>query len=106
QDRFVDETALLSGVSYPILVLYPTPDGALWIGFEGGGLGRLKNGNLTRLGSEQGLSDDSIAQIVADDRDYFWFGGVHGIFKVRRSELEDVMEQRAGHVRCVRYGRN
>jgi len=90
----------------PILYLYPTTDGSLWIGYEGKGLGRLKDGVFSRISSEQGLSDDYISQIV-DDRDgWLWLGGERGIFKVRRTELEMAMNGKIAHVHCINYGKN
>lgn len=89
-----------------ILCLYPTPDGALWIGFEGGGLGRLQDGRLTRIGSEQGLLDDYISQIVDDGQGWFWFGGEHGIFKISQAELESVLDGKASHAHSIAYGQN
>jgi len=45
-----------------IRCLYPTPDGALWIGYAGAGIGRLKNGHYTEINSSQGLFDDYVSQ--------------------------------------------
>jgi signal transduction histidine kinase/ligand-binding sensor domain-containing protein len=90
----------------PILYLYPTTDGALWIGYEGGGLGRLKDGIFSRINSEQGLSDDYISQIADDGDGWLWFGGERGIFKVRRTELEMAMDGKIAHVHCINYGKN
>jgi signal transduction histidine kinase/ligand-binding sensor domain-containing protein len=90
----------------PIQCFYPTSDGALWIGYEGGGLGRLKDGHFSQIGSAQGLFDDYISQIVADDQGWFWFGGEHGIFKVRRAELESALDGTINHVHSISYGQN
>ena len=90
----------------PILYLYPTTDSALWIGYEGGGLGRLKDGVFSHIGSEQGLSDDYISQIVDDGDGWLWLGGERGIFKVRRAELEMAMDGKISHVHCINYGKN
>jgi len=91
----------------PVLCLYATADGALWIGYEGWGLGRLKDGKFSRIGTEQGLGDDYISQIIADDQNYFWFGSERGIFKIRRDELDVAMDRGAPtRVRSVPFGRN
>lgn len=90
-----------------ILCLYPTPDGTLWIGYDGAGLGRLKNGIFTRIGTEQGLFDDRLAQMIADEQGWFWFGSGRGIFKVRRDELESAMDRGGiAGLSYVRYGQN
>jgi signal transduction histidine kinase/ligand-binding sensor domain-containing protein len=103
-DRLVDETARMTGEPQPIRYLYGTPDGSLWIGFAGWGVGRIKDGKYHSITARQGLHDDFISQIVADGRDWLWFGGDRGIFKVRQSELDDVCEGRADKVRSVQYG--
>jgi signal transduction histidine kinase len=105
-DRLVNETPLTGLSDQPILCLYPNADGALWIGYEGTGLGHLKQGRFARLGSGQGLFDDYISQIISDDQGWFWFGSERGIFKVRRDQLEAVANGREEHVRFINYGRN
>lgn len=89
-----------------ILCLYPTPDGALWIGYGGGGLGCLRNGRFARMNAEQGLADNYISQMLTDDKGWFWFGGERGIFKARIDDLESVLNGRAERVRSITYGRN
>jgi signal transduction histidine kinase/ligand-binding sensor domain-containing protein len=106
-DQLVDETLHTSGSKYPaIRCLYATSDGALWIGYGGWGLGRLKGGRFAHLGAEHGLSDGRISQIVTDDFGWFWFGSDHGIFNVRQQDLVSAMEGRIANVVPISYGRN
>ncbi|HSY17394.1 MAG TPA: two-component regulator propeller domain-containing protein [Candidatus Acidoferrales bacterium] len=106
-DHQVDETLHTMGAEHPaIRCLYATPDGSLWIGYGGWGLGRLKDGHFTRIGVEQGLWDGHISQIVADNLGWFWFGSDHGIFKIQRQDLEEAMAGRMANVVPVSYGRN
>jgi ligand-binding sensor domain-containing protein/signal transduction histidine kinase len=106
-DVVTDETtARKAGDPMSIRCLYTTPDGSLWIGYAGSGLGRLKNGHFTRITTEQGLYDDYVSQIIADDRGWLWFGADHGIFKIRQRELEAVSEGKAARVRSTHYGRD
>jgi ligand-binding sensor domain-containing protein len=91
-DRLVDETVRMMGEPQSIRYLYGTPDGSLWIGFAGWGVGRVKDGKYHSITARQGLHDDFISQIVADGRGWLWFGGDRGIFKVRQSVLDDVCE--------------
>jgi signal transduction histidine kinase/ligand-binding sensor domain-containing protein len=105
-ERLVNEDALTPAMSRSILCLHASPDGALWIGYEGAGLGRLKEGHFSRLGTERGLFDDYISQIASDDEGWFWFGGERGLFKVRREELESIMGGGAARARSIAYGQN
>jgi signal transduction histidine kinase/ligand-binding sensor domain-containing protein len=86
--------------------LHATPDGSVWIGYAGWGVGRLKDGRYQRIDLVAGLHDNYISQIVADHRGWLWFGGNRGIFQVRQSELADVAEGRAARVRSIAYGRS
>ena len=48
-----------------ILCLYEDAYGALWIGTDGGGLACYHSGHFTALGSEEGLSSDTVLCLVA-----------------------------------------
>jgi signal transduction histidine kinase/ligand-binding sensor domain-containing protein len=105
-DQMVDESASPAFPRHYILCLYPSADGALWIGYAGAGLARYQDGGFARIGTAQGLSDNRISQIISDGRGWFWFGSGHGIFKIRQTELEDVMNGTATALRPIPYGRN
>jgi signal transduction histidine kinase/ligand-binding sensor domain-containing protein len=102
--RLLDETSLTSAPLKSIRCLHATPDGSLWIGYAGWGVGRLRNGRFALIGTEQGLFDDYISQIVADGHGWLWFGSDHGIFKVRQRELDDLADGRTSRVRSIHYG--
>lgn len=78
----------------------------MWIGFEGFGLGRLKDGHFAQIGTMRGLDDDIIAQMAGDNAGWLWFGSEHSIFKVRRGELEKALSDPTTRIRSIRYGRN
>jgi ligand-binding sensor domain-containing protein/signal transduction histidine kinase len=82
-----------------------TGDGALWIGYAGIGLGRLKDGQLQRISLTNGLADSYISQIVADERGWLWFGSNRGIFQVRLTELDDFFAGKIDRVRSIVYGK-
>lgn len=104
-DELVDESSLIKFSDRAILCLHPL-DGALLIGFEGAGLGRLQDGQFSQIQTGQGLLDDYISQIAADDEGWLWFGSERGIFKVRRTELEDVMDGHKDSIRSLSYAQN
>lgn len=88
-----------------IRCLYATPDGALWVGYAGWGVGRIRDGRYAEIRSEQGLHDDYISHLVRDNHGWIWFGSNRGIFKLRQAELDDVAEGRASWIRSIPYGR-
>jgi signal transduction histidine kinase/streptogramin lyase len=105
-ETLVDETSRTTDRPKPIRCLYTTPDGSLWIGYAGAGLGRLREGRFARIGTEQGLHDSHVCAITADTEGALWFAGDHGIFQVRQRELDSVAEGRATRVLSVFYGRD
>lgn len=101
----VDWTARMRGGATSIRCLYCTPDGALWIGYAGSGLGRFKEDEYCRLTTRQGLHNDYISQIVADNAGRLWLAGNGGIFQVSLDELSDFADGTIDRVRSVVYGR-
>jgi ligand-binding sensor domain-containing protein/signal transduction histidine kinase len=84
--------------------IYEDPDGNLWIGTYGGGLNRFKNGDFVHYRSETGLFDDVVSRILEDDKGNLWMSGNRGIFRVRRSELNDFAEGRISSINSISYG--
>jgi signal transduction histidine kinase/streptogramin lyase len=103
-EALVDETASTLVVPQTIRCLLTTPDGSLWIGYAGRGVGRLKAGRFNQYRLEQGLADDYISQIVADGRGRLWFAGNRGIFQVQQREFDDLAGGRIKRLRSVVYG--
>ena len=109
--RFNRTNAVMeTGIKEPRLLsirsLHATPDGSLWIGYAGWGVGRLWNGRYARITTQAGLYDDYISQIMSDDRGNLWFTSNHGLFRVSRKELEAVAAGNADRLRSSVYGRS
>ena len=103
-DDLVDETAKSATLS--IRCLHGTANGDLWIGYAGAGVGRLRDGRITRFNTDQGLPNDYVSQILEDDRESLWFGGNQGIFQVRQRDFDDVASGSATRVWPTVYGRS
>jgi signal transduction histidine kinase/ligand-binding sensor domain-containing protein len=103
-DRLVDETERTTGIPQPIRCLSATPDGAVWIGYAGIGVGLLRGKEFTSISASAGLHNDFVSQIIADDHGWMWFAGDRGIFRVRRADLEAVAEGQADRVRSIHHG--
>jgi signal transduction histidine kinase/ligand-binding sensor domain-containing protein len=102
-DQIIDQRTL-AGTNRPVQTLFVTKDNTLLIGYRTGQLGWFKNGRFGSITTKQGLYDDNIAQIVADDRGWLWFGSSRGIFKLRQSELKDFIDGKINQVQPVIYG--
>ncbi len=85
-----------------VLSLYEDADGALWVGTFGGGVSRFKDG-ITTITPQQGLFDNSAFAILEDDNGYLWMSSNRGIFKVRKSDMNDVAAGRATRVQSLGY---
>jgi ligand-binding sensor domain-containing protein/signal transduction histidine kinase len=80
------EFSILDASSLPrlpvssVFCLLAARDQSLWIGSEGGGLLRLKDGQLKHFGQAEGLSDPFIRAMVQDERGAIWVGTDNGLF--------------------------
>ena len=102
-DSVIDETPP-SKRMLSIRCLSATPDGSLWIGYAGWGIGRLKGTNFFRLTTEQGLYDDYVSQIVPDDNGWLWCACNRGVFRLSSEQLNDFAEGRSTRVHSIAYG--
>jgi signal transduction histidine kinase/ligand-binding sensor domain-containing protein len=92
------------GTASSIRCLMAGTDGSIWLGHAGLGVSRIKDGHYARVGTEQGLFDDYVGQMIEDEHGWVWFGSDRGIFKVRQQELEAVLEGRAERVGSILFG--
>lgn len=106
EDQFVDETRKTLEVPHAIRCLLGTADGSLWIGYAGRGVGRLKAGQFTLYHQEQGLPEDYISQLIADQRGRIWCAGNRRIFYVTLTDFDAVTRRETPRVRAVVFGRN
>ena len=70
--EFIPVTNGVPGAELTALV--QQPDGTLWIGSYGGGLGRVKERSGTIFGRAQGLRSDLIRALCLDSKGYLWIG--------------------------------
>lgn len=79
--------------------------GELWIGTEGGGLNRFKNGRFTAYTIRDGLFSNQIGDILEDDAGWLWLSSVKGIFCVRKSDFDLLEDGKIESLRCIAYGK-
>jgi len=84
--------------------IYEDKEGVLWIGTYGGGLIRLKDGKFTNYTTKVGLFNDIVHQILEDDGGNLWMSCNNGIFRVKKTDLNDFAEARIRSIDCVSYG--
>ncbi|MDB6021597.1 MAG: hypothetical protein JWQ04_1454, partial [Pedosphaera sp.] len=84
---------------------YLDAESTLWIGTGGGGLSRLKDGQVLTFTTREGLPENTISQILEDDVGNLWLGGDRGIVSVSKHELEEVAAQKMPAAYPQIYGR-
>jgi hypothetical protein len=95
-----------------VRALYVDPDGFLWVGTEGRGLARLdprawgdstRSRRIVHIGTGDGLYDDAIHRILADDAGRMWMNTNRGIFWVTRAELVGFADGKLKEVHSTAY---
>jgi len=79
--------------------------GSLWLSTRGNGLVRFKDGALTPFTTREGLFDNVLTTVLEDKRGNFWLGSFRGIFRVRKSELNEVARGKIRAVTSIVYGK-
>jgi ligand-binding sensor domain-containing protein/signal transduction histidine kinase len=87
-----------------VRAVHETADGTIWMGTYGGGLNRLKDGRFTYYTTRHGLFENIVSRILEDDRGDFWMTGNKGIFRVKRTELDELAAGRTGAIASIAYG--
>ena len=82
---------------------YEDQDHVLWIASAGPLLGRFRNGQITFLKMKEGLNG-GIWSILEDNSGYFWMTSNRGLFRVRKSELNDLVDGKIRDVTYATYG--
>lgn len=96
--------------------LYQDADGWLWVGTEGRGLARLDPRAWTdssaksvaarrvrRIGTQDGLFDEVIHEILEDDEGRLWMNTNRGVFWVARAELNAFADGKIASVHSIAY---
>jgi ligand-binding sensor domain-containing protein len=65
--------------SVPVRVIYETRDHSLWVGTDGAGLFRLKEGRLEAFGAAQGLPSTQVRAVLEDQQGRLWVGTYGGL---------------------------
>lgn len=67
--------------------IYTDPEGVVWMGANGAGLGMWRKDKFSRFLVRDGLFDNEIYGVVADGADRLWMVCSNGFFWVNRSDL-------------------
>jgi signal transduction histidine kinase/ligand-binding sensor domain-containing protein len=88
----------------PVAFIYEDGERVLWLTTPGGGLKRVQNGRVTSYTTKEGVFDDSIWSIAEDGYDNLWMSSDLGIFRIKKTELNDFANGKTSHVTSISYG--
>ncbi|KFN47131.1 ligand-binding sensor domain-containing diguanylate cyclase [Arenimonas metalli] len=72
--------------------MHEDPDGTLWFATDRGLVRRLRSGELSIVGSRQGLPVDAVFQVVVDSYGNFCLSSNAGVVYIRREDMESVAD--------------
>lgn len=90
----------------PIWSLLTEPDGTVWAGTFRGGLLRFRDGQFARFATGEGFPNDIICQILSDDAGNLWLGSHQGIFRIKKSALNDFADGSTNAIAVTMFGRS
>ena len=86
-----------------VTAFYKDAHGVLWLGTEGNGLWLWNDDKMQQFTVRDGLHDDTIFGITADDQDSLWMACSKGIFNVRRADLRQFAAGKLAKLTCVPF---
>lgn len=92
--RYIYEEIIPSGPGSP------GEKSVFWIGTDGAGLKRFKEGTFTSYTTDEGIASDFIYHILEDKRGNLWMNSRTGVFRVNKYELT-----KFGKVHSTSFGR-
>lgn len=62
-------------------------DGVIWVGTNGGGLHRIKDGEVSHYSAKEGLSNNKVTAILRDSKGDLWVGTDYGLDKFEGADF-------------------
>ena len=92
------------GVLRPVDAYYLNQQrNSVWMGTLGSGLIRLRDGKVSHIWVKDGLYDNRIYGIVADDKNNLWMASSKGIFRISEGELEDFADGKLASITSIPF---
>jgi len=88
-----------------IRAVYEDAEHVLWVGTYDNGLARFENGKWTRYGTQDGLFDQGVFQILEDRQGYFWMSCNRGIYRVSKRALNQFAAGTIDKITSIGFGK-
>ncbi|MEQ1762792.1 MAG: diguanylate cyclase [Pyrinomonadaceae bacterium] len=89
-----------------IRTIYEDKEGVIWVGTYDEGLSRFRDGRFVSYHEEHGLYSSGVFAIEEDEKGNFWISSNRGIYRVKRSELNDFADGTIAKINSVGYGKS
>ena len=103
-NKFEDDDVVRALRQEKVWAIHQDPDGGLWFGTRTGGLYRWQSAKLTHYTTAQGLTSNSIYELLEDHNGKLWASGPNGISVMNRRDLEMLVDHTGYHVPVTLYG--
>ena len=93
-------------INLPVTSITDDHQGNLWLTTRSPGLVRfrMRDGQVTHYGKQDGLFDDMATRVLIDGDGNVWASTANGIYKTSLQDLDDFADGRISSVRATRYG--
>jgi ligand-binding sensor domain-containing protein len=85
--------------------IYEDDEGTIWIASYGGGLNRLNDNKIFAFNQSKNFMDEFTSCIVEDDYGTFWVSTDHGIYSVKKNDLNRYADGETVFLNTHRYGK-
>ncbi|MBI2927990.1 MAG: ATP-binding protein [Verrucomicrobia bacterium] len=82
--RLIPQGAL---TSFNVRAIHEARDGKVWLATFGGGLNCLRDGKFSALTEQDGLADDRVTCLHADETGTLWIGTARGLSRLDRDQI-------------------
>jgi len=83
----------VTALSHGVTALLVTRDGTLYVGTEGGGLLRLRQGQMQEFGAQAGLTNSIVRSLLEDHQGRLWVGTDRGCFRSVGERFEQILSE-------------
>ena len=105
EGRITTYTAAQGLTGNRVRALHEDEEGTLWVGTYDEGLSRFKDGKFTNYRETDGLYNNGVFAILPDKLGSFWMSCNKGIYRVRRSELNDFADGKLNKITSTAFGK-
>lgn len=88
-----------------IRFVYEDEEGTMWIATYGGGLNRLADNKIFAFNQSGNFMDEFSSCIIEDDYGTFWVSTDHGVYSVKRNDLNRYADGETVFLNTHRYGK-